>query len=61
MIVLRYSNIKEEKVLIWAESCKTVWSDEQEHVSLSDEGPLLETLEFFEISHGSYEPLNLLP
>ena len=32
-----------------------------EHVSFSDEGPLLETLEFFEISHGSYQPLNFLP
>ena len=26
-----------------------------EHVSFFDEGPLLETLEFSEISHGSYE------
>ena len=25
-----------------------------EHVSLSDEGPLLETLELFEVSQGSY-------
>ena len=25
-----------------------------EHVSFSDEGPLLETLEFFVLSHGSY-------
>ena len=32
-----------------------------EHVSLSDEGPLLETSEFFEISHSSYQPLNFLP
>ena len=32
-----------------------------EHVSFSDEGPLLETLEFFEISHGSHQPLNFLP
>ena len=31
-----------------------------EHVSFSDEGPLLETLEFFEISHCSYQPLNFL-
>ena len=30
-------------------------------VSFSDEGPLLETLEFFEISHGSYQLLNFLP
>ena len=32
-----------------------------EHVSFSYEGPLLETLEFFEISHGSCQPLNFLP
>ena len=32
-----------------------------EHVSFSDEGPLLETLEFFEISHGSYQSFNFLP
>ena len=25
------------------------------------EGPLLETLEFFEISYGSYQPFNFLP
>ena len=31
-----------------------------EHVSLSDEDPLLETLEFFSISYGSYQPLNFL-
>ena len=31
-----------------------------EHVSFSDEGPLLETLEFFEINHGSYQPFNFL-
>ena len=31
-----------------------------ENVSFSDDGPLLETLEFFEISHGSYQPLNFL-
>lgn len=31
-----------------------------ENVSLSDKGPSLEPLEFFETSHGSYEPLNLL-
>ena len=30
-----------------------------EHVSSSDEGSLFETLDFFEISHGSYQPLNL--
>ena len=28
-----------------------------EHVSLSDEGPLLERLEFFAVNHGSYQPL----
>ena len=28
---------------------------------ISGEGPLLETLEFFETSHGSYQPLNFLP
>ena len=32
-----------------------------ENVSFSDEGPLLETFEFVEISHGSYQPLNILP
>ena len=31
-----------------------------EHVSFSDEGLLLETFEFFEISQGSYQPLNFL-
>ena len=31
-----------------------------EHVSLSDEGPLSETLVIFAISHGSYQPLNIL-
>ena len=31
-----------------------------EHVSFSDKGPLLETLEFFEICHGSYKPFNFL-
>ena len=30
-------------------------------LSFSDEGSLLETLEFFEISHGSYQPFNFLP
>ena len=30
-------------------------------VSFSDKAPLLETLEFFEISHDSYQPLNFLP
>ena len=33
----------------------------ERNVSFSDEGPLLETLEFFEINHGSYQPLNFLP
>ena len=32
-----------------------------EHVSFSDEGVLLETLEFLEISYGSCQPLNFLP
>ena len=32
-----------------------------EHVSFSAEGLLIETLKFFEISHGSYKPLNFLP
>ena len=32
-----------------------------EHVSHSDEGPLFETLGFFEISHGSYQLFNFLP
>ena len=32
-----------------------------EHVSFSDEGPLLETFEFFAVSHYSYQPLNFLP
>ena len=32
-----------------------------EHVSFSDEGPLLETLEVFEISHASYQPFNCIP
>ena len=32
-----------------------------EHVSSSEEGPLHKTLEFFEISHGSYKPFNFLP
>ena len=32
-----------------------------EYVSFSDEGPLLKTLEFYEISHGSYQPFNFLP
>ena len=31
-----------------------------EQVSFSDEGSLLETSEFFEISHGSYQLLNFL-
>ena len=31
---------------------------ESEHVSFSDGRPLLETLEFFEISHSSYQSLN---
>ena len=31
-----------------------------EHVLLSDEGPLLETLEFFTIRCGSYQSLNFL-
>ena len=31
-----------------------------EHVSLPDEGPLLETLEFLSISHDSYQLLNFL-
>ena len=31
------------------------------HISFSDEGPLLETSEFFEICHGNYQPLNFLP
>ena len=32
-----------------------------EHVSFSDEGPWLKMVEFFEISHGTYQPLNFLP
>ena len=32
-----------------------------ERVSASDEGPLLETLGFFEISQDIYQPLNFLP
>ena len=32
-----------------------------EYVSLSDEGPLLETLELFTISNGGYQLLNYLP
>ena len=28
-----------------------------EHVSFSDDGSLLETLQFFDISQGSYKPL----
>ena len=32
-----------------------------ENVSFSDEGPLLETWEFFEISHGSYQLSTFLP
>ena len=32
-----------------------------ERVPFSDEGPLLERLEFFEISLGSYQPSNFLP
>ena len=39
----------------------SVKEDTSENVSFSDEGPLLETLEFFEISHGSYQPSNFLP
>ena len=31
------------------------------HVSFSDEGPLLEMLQFFEISHGSYQNFNFSP
>ena len=31
-----------------------------QHVSFSDQDPLLETLEFFEISQGSDQPLDLL-
>ena len=29
-------------------------------ISFSDEGPLLQMLEFFEISHSSYQPINFL-
>ena len=32
-----------------------------ELVSFSAEGPLLETLDFFEISHGSDQPFSFLP
>ena len=32
-----------------------------QHVFFSNEGPLLETLEFFEICHGSYQSSNFLP
>ena len=32
----------------------------REQVSFSDGGPLLETLDFFEINHGSYQPLKYL-
>ena len=32
-----------------------------EQVSSSDEVSLLETLDFFDIIHGSYQPLNFLP
>ena len=31
-----------------------------EHISLSDECPLLETLEFLLIGHGSFQQLNFL-
>ena len=31
-----------------------------EHISLFEEGPLLEMLEFLAISHDSYQPLNFL-
>ena len=31
-----------------------------EHVSLSGEGSLLETSEFFAFSHGGFQPLNFL-
>ena len=34
---------------------------EEEHVSFSDEEPFLEKVEFFEISQGSYQPLNIVP
>ena len=37
-----------------------VSSSEEEHVCFPDERPLLKTLEFFEISHSSYQPLNFL-
>ena len=33
----------------------------ERNVSFSYEGPLLGTLEFIEISHGSYQPLNFVP
>ena len=32
-----------------------------EQVSFSDEGPLLVTLQFFEVSHSIYQPYNFLP
>ena len=32
----------------------------EKNIPFSDEGPLLELLEFFGISHGSYQPLNFL-
>ena len=32
----------------------------ERNVSVSDEGPLLEKLDFFEISHCSYQPSNFL-
>ena len=35
--------------------------EQQQRISFSDEGPLLETLKFFEISFGSYKPLSSLP
>ena len=37
-----------------------MFSSEKE-ICFSDEGPSLKTLEFLEINHGSYQPLNLLP
>ena len=42
-----------------SEQCFFFWRGE--HVSFSNEGPLLETLECFEIGHCSYQPLNCLP
>ena len=48
-------------VWVWSHEAreKTFNNIKIEHVSLSDEGPLLKTLEFFAISHGICQHLDI--